>query len=215
MAGASVRAYFFAGPAGRLEALWKAPESISRGSAVVAHAHPLHGGTMHFKVIFRIARELSNAGFGVLRFNFRGVGSSEGVHDGGRGEREDFRAALKEARSLSGLPQIAAGFSFGSAIALSAGAREPDVLAVVAAGVPLDCFPLAEVGRVAKPVLFVSGRDDEFGNPARLREEVQAAFSDPEIVVVPDADHFFTGRLDDLGDAVARFVARVAAEVPR
>jgi len=85
----------------------------------------------------------------------------------------------------------------------------------VAAGVPLDRFSLAEVGRVEKPVLFVSGRDDEFGNPARLREEVQAAFSDPEIVVVADADHFFTGRLDDLGDAVARFVARVAAEVPR
>jgi alpha/beta superfamily hydrolase len=87
MAAGTVHPVTIAGPAGAIEALWKEPEANRLGSAVVAHAHPLHGGTMHFKVVFRIARALSRAGFGVLRFNFRGVGASAGIHDFGVGER--------------------------------------------------------------------------------------------------------------------------------
>src|SRR5689334_16937104 len=136
----ALRAFSLAGPAGRLEALWKDPEAARRGSAVVAHAHPLHGGTMHFKVVFRIARELARAGFGVLRFNFRGVGASEGRHDGGPGEREDFRTALDEAERRAGLPQIAAGFSFGSTVALDVGASDSRVSSLVLAGLPLDRY---------------------------------------------------------------------------
>src|SRR5436190_18359251 len=106
MSGGAVRSITLAGPAGPLEALWKEPDGERAGSAVVAHAHPLHGGTMHFKVVFRIARALSRAGFGVLRFNFRGVGASAGIHDFGRGEEDDFRIALDDAQRRGGVPIV-------------------------------------------------------------------------------------------------------------
>src|SRR5512141_1532324 len=122
----------FPGPAGRLEGLWKEASGPPRGSAVFAHPHPLHGGTLHNKVVFRATRALTAAGYGTLRFNFRGVGLSRGRHDAGRGEVEDFRAALDEAERLGGLPIVAGGFSFGAAAALRASAGDERVLALIA-----------------------------------------------------------------------------------
>jgi hypothetical protein len=199
-----------AGPAGAIEALWKEPEGERRGSAVVAHAHPLQGGTMHFKVVFRIARALSRAGFGVMRFNFRGVGASQGSHDAGRGERDDFLAALDEAERRAGLPAIAAGFSFGSTIALSAGERDARVAALVAAGLPLARWDFEGLGRIGKPALVVSGGRDVFAGSAELSDAAARRFARARLVLVPEADHFFTGRLDAVEDAVFAF----ASEVP-
>src|SRR5712692_3870632 len=86
---------FFEGPAGRIEAILKEPGDEVTGAAIVCHPHPLFGGTMHNKVVFRIARAFAYAGFAVLRFNFRGTGRSQGAHDNGRGEQDDLRAAVK------------------------------------------------------------------------------------------------------------------------
>jgi hypothetical protein len=207
MAG-TVHPISIAGPAGAIEALWKEPEGERRGSAVVAHAHPLHGGTMHFKVVFRIARALSRAGFGVLRFNFRGVGASAGIHDFGRGEREDFRAALGEAERRGGLPMIAAGFSFGSTIAIAAGEDDARVAALVVAGLPVDRW--TPEGRVEKPALVISGGRDEFADAALLAETVQRRFARGRLEIVAGADHFLTDRLDPLEEAVREFASGVA-----
>ena len=168
----------FRGPAGRLEAILMRPEGPPVAAAVVCHAHPLHGGMMHFKVVFRAAKALQSAGLAVLRFNFRGVGRSEGSHDHGAGEQEDARAALFEMEDrFPGLPLVLGGFSFGSAIALRVAARDARVRAVFALGFPLllvDDRPSgasllvrdegrAPLGEVRQPRLFVQGERDEFG----------------------------------------------------
>ena len=135
---ASNETFDFAGPAGRLEAVLVHPEGPPVAAAVVCHAHPLHGGMMHFKVVYRAAKALQSAGLAVLRFNFRGVGRSEGAHDHGTGEQEDARAALFEMQGrFPGLPLVLGGFSFGSAVALGVAARDARVRAVFALGYPL------------------------------------------------------------------------------
>ncbi len=208
MAG-KLKAVRFPGPAGILEGLWKAPSGPSRGSAVFAHPHPLHGGTLHNKVVFRAARALADAGYATLRFNFRGVGASYGRHDEGRGEIGDFQAALREAGRLGGPPLVAGGFSFGSAMALRAAADDPRVVAIVAVGLPLGTLSGGRLPRPRVPALFVTGERDAFGPAGLLREFVGDS---GRIVVVPGADHFFEGKLDELEDAIASFLAALRVE---
>ena len=200
----------FAGPAGRLEAVLVQPDAPPVAAAVVCHAHPLHGGMMHFKPVFRAAKALQEAGLAALRFNFRGVGRSEGVHDGGVGEQDDARAALDEmGRRYPGLPLVLGGFSFGSTMALRVAAREPRVRAVLAMGYPLrrlgDAAPL---GDVRQPRLFVQGGEDEFGPAEEIRATVEPLLPPRELVVVAGADHYLTGRLDELHAAVAAWAGR-------
>src|SRR5690349_16467125 len=127
-----------AGPAGQLEALLEEPEDREpREAAVVCHPHPQHGGTMHNKVVYRIARGLRRSGCVVLRFNYRGVNLSQGVYDRGSGELEDARAALEWLLlRYPDLPYSLAGFSFGARIVLTLGCQRPDVRQVIAAGLP-------------------------------------------------------------------------------
>ena len=207
---ASNGTFDFTGPAGRLEAILTRPESLPVAAAVVCHAHPLHGGMMHFKVVFRAAKALQSAGFAVLRFNFRGVGRSEGVHDHGAGEQEDARAALLEMQDrFPGLPLVLGGFSFGSTVALRLAARDARVRAVFALGYPLsrpaDTAPLEAV---RQPRLFVQGEDDGFGPGEALRALVLELPPPREIVVIPGADHFFDGQLDALQGAIADWAQR-------
>jgi alpha/beta superfamily hydrolase len=218
--GSPVRFFDIAGPAGRLEAVWKEPEGAKRGSAVLAHAHPLHGGTMHFKVLHRMAKAIARAGYGVLRFNFRGVGASEGVHDGGRGELEDFRAALDDAERRGGLPLLAGGFSFGATVALPVGAEDPRVESLIGAGVPLVNWHFGGMRAVAKPTLLVSGERDQFlpsaaRGPSELEEAARKVFWRLSVNFVAGADHFFTDRLDELAAAVFDFAGGVGAEAVR
>src|SRR5207237_3114944 len=108
---------FFEGPAGRIEAILKEPAAPVARAAIVCHPHPLFGGTMHNKVVFRIARAFQDAGFAVLRFNFRGTGRSQGTHDNGRGEQDDLRAAIEFiAQKYPDAEVWLAGFSFGSMV---------------------------------------------------------------------------------------------------
>ena len=207
--GAS-ESFDFAGPAGRLEAVLVLPAAPPVAAAVVCHAHPLHGGMMHFKALFRAAKALQGQGLAVLRFNFRGVGRSEGAHDDGEGEQEDARAALSELeRRFPGLPLVLGGFSFGAVVALRVAARDPRVRAVFALG-----FPLARFGDAAtleaprQPRLFVQGERDPFGAGESLRALAEPLPGPRDIVVVPGADHFFEGRLDALQGAIADWAER-------
>ena len=207
----------FRGPAGRLEAILILPETTPVAGAVVCHAHPLHGGMMHFRVVFRAAKALQSAGLAVLRFNFRGVGRSEGAHDHGAGEQEDVRAALFELQDrFPGLPLVLGGFSFGSVVALRVAARDPRVRAAFALGLPVrmaghlpgtSSFSMAEdratLASIARPRLFVQGEHDEFGPGETLRAFVEPLPPPREIVVVPGTGHFFDGQLDALQGAIA------------
>jgi alpha/beta superfamily hydrolase len=203
-----LRSFVFPGPAGNLEGLWKEPEGSGVGAAVFAHPHPLHGGTLHNKVVFRAARAISRGGYGVLRFNFRGVGLSEGRFDSGRGETDDFRAALDEAERLGGRPLVAGGFSFGSAAALRAIDADPRVVAFIGVGVPLTSEDGARLPRPKVPALFVVGAEDRIGPPAMLGEW---AAGSGRIVEAAGADHFLEGRLEVLEKAISDFLGELAS----
>jgi alpha/beta superfamily hydrolase len=213
---AQQESFDLAGPAGRLEAILMHPDAPPVAAAVVCHAHPLHGGVMHFKVVFRAAKALQQEGVAALRFNFRGVGRSQGKHDDGRGEQDDVRAALGEMQGrFPGLPLLVAGFSFGSIMALRVGLHDDRVRAAIALGLPLSHVPdtsFLDGSRV--PRLFVQGARDEFGPEAALRAVVEPLPPPREVVVVPDADHFFGGHLDELFEAVRGWAARRPWEAP-
>jgi uncharacterized protein len=198
---------FFEGPAGRVEAILKEPLTPAGRIAVVCHPHPLFGGTMHNKVVYRIAKSFQNASFAVLRFNFRGVGHSQGEHDEGRGEQDDLRAAIKFMKEKYPDAEVwLAGFSFGSSVVLRAGCSDSSIRALVAAGAPVSKFDFIEVMACDKPKLFVQGGLDEFGRPADL-ERFVAKLSEPKTLkIIEGADHFFEGRLAELEKAVSDFI---------
>ena len=198
-----------AGPAGRLEALLMNPDGPATTAAVICHAHPLHGGIMHFKVLFRAAKALQAHGAAVLRFNFRGVGRSEGTHDEGRGEQGDAAAAVGEvARRFPGLPIVLGGFSFGSAMAVRVGCSDARVKALLVMGFPASM--LTETSFLAsctQPRLFVQGEEDAYANGERIRALVEPLPEPRTLVVIPGSDHFFTGHLDALQAAVESWAA--------
>src|SRR5579864_5028810 len=125
--GSAIRSFFLDGPAGQLEALLNPGSDNATHSAVVCHPHPLFGGTMHTKAVFHTMKALNGFGFPVLRFNFRGVGLSEGDHDFGQGETDDVRTALDWLDREFHLPLFFAGFSFGAAVGLSVACPDPRV----------------------------------------------------------------------------------------
>jgi len=208
----TLKAVTFSGPAGRLEGLWKEPEGSRKGGAIFAHPHPLQGGTLHNKVVYRSTKALALAGWETLRFNFRGVGASEGLHDAGRGEMADFRAAMDEVERRTGLGILAGGFSFGSAVALRAIRGDPRVSAYLGVGLPGASVSIADTPRPSVPALFVVGEKDTFGPPDSLRDFVRDS---GEIVVIPGADHFFAGHLDDLEATIRAFLDRLPEGEPR
>jgi uncharacterized protein len=207
-ATSKLQAILFSGPAGRLEGLWKDAAGERRGSAVFAHPHPLYGGTLHNKVVFRAARALTGGGLATLRFNFRGVGLSEGEYDAGRGEVADFRAAMDEAERRGGLPIVAGGFSFGSAAALRAIAGDGRVSAFLGIGLPLATESAAGLAPPSVPALFVTGERDTYGPPPLVAKFLAGS---SELVIVPGADHFFEGKLDALEAVLSRFLAALPA----
>ncbi len=204
---------FLDGPAGKLEALLKEPAGEITRAAVVCHPHPLFGGTMHNKVVYRVAKAFFDSGFAALRFNFRGVGRSEGAHDAGRGEQDDLRAAIRFIEEkYTGAEIWLAGFSFGAAVLLRAGCPNPLIRAMIAVGAPVSKYDFASDAICDKSALFVQGELDEFGTVADL-EKLIAALSGPvEMKVIEGADHFFEGHLDELARAVSGFITSVKSE---
>lgn len=208
MSGVRIERTFVTGPAGPLEALLEwLPETQPRMAALVCHPHPLFGGTMHTKIVFRAAKSALNLGFPTLRFNFRGVGRSSGAFDDGDGEREDVRAALN---FLSGrfpaLPMALIGFSFGSWVGLAVGATDPRVAALVGLGVPVGSSDMSFLAGVSKPKLIVQGTQDVYGPRERV-EQVYATLAPPKSIAwITGADHFFTDKLDEAQAAVRLFL---------
>jgi alpha/beta superfamily hydrolase len=205
-----IESHFIEGPAGRLEALLEEPEDTDPTEAcLVCHPHPLYGGTMHNKVVYRIARGLRRAGGAVLRFNFRGVNLSQGVHDHGFGEVEDARAALDYLRGIyPALPFTLAGFSFGSRVILrlgcsigAAGSERPQRL--IAVGFPTTLGNFDYLAACRLPKMFVHSTNDIHG-PKEALSAAFESFADPkQLKFIEAGDHFFAGSLDQLEEAVA------------
>lgn len=207
------------GPAGRLEAIVDEPAAVGgvneeglveRGldaglhaAVVLAHPHPQYGGTMHTKVVYQTAKAFKRIGCAVLRFNFRGTGTSDGAYDEGRGEMDDFRAALAFMRGqYPDAPIWAAGMSFGAWIALTVGASDPRVTTLLGIAPPLSRYDFEPVRASTKPKFFIQGERDELC-PLKEMQEFYARAADPkELVVVEAADHLFDGKVLEVGDAI-------------
>jgi uncharacterized protein len=194
-----IESLFIDGPAGRLEALLEEPEDREPNqAALVCHPHPQHGGTMHNKVVYRMARALRQSGAVVLRFNYRGVNLSHGEYGHGVGELEDARAALALLRSrYPQLPFLLAGFSFGSRIILRLGCQTPGVTRLIAAGFPANLSDSQSLGQCLVPKVFVVSTHDEFC-PVPAMEAYFATLPEPkELIWVDATDHFFSDKLEE------------------
>jgi alpha/beta superfamily hydrolase len=214
------RTYFIPAPAGRLEALlWDVPLREDGANpplaAVVCHPHPLFGGTMHNKVVYQTAKTLHRFGLPVLRFNFRGVGSSEGAHDEGRGEQEDVSAALDFlAGEYPGSPLLLAGFSFGSWVGLRVGCKDARVSDLIGLGLPVGDLVgdrgFSYLDACNKPKLLVNGEFDQYGPPYKLHALVEKLPPDAKartsVAIISGGDHFFTGHLPELGRTIAAWL---------
>lgn len=199
-----LRGVTLAGPAGVLEGLLQERETHDHTiAAVVCHPHPLHGGTLHNKVVHRIASVLHEIGAAVLRFNFRGVAGSAGVFDHGAGELDDARAALRwmEARH-SGARLWVAGFSFGSWVAARLAASEPRVERVILVAPPVASLDFSTMRSATVPKLVFQGTQDEVTPLATLEAAVPGWAAPKTLVKIEGASHFFDRRLAALGDAM-------------
>ena len=191
---------------GQLEAILKQPRGPAKGVALVLHPHPLGGGTMHNKVVFRAASALNDAGLITLRINFRGVGQSSGAHDEGRGELEDVRAGLDYlAREFAGLRITLCGFSFGARVGLEGAMSDQRVVNLISIGTPVGKYDFSFLEANRKPILFVHGDQDEFGSLPELRDLIDKLKQNNESVtlrVIKNCGHFFEGHLDELKQAI-------------
>ena len=208
MADVFHRSFFIEGEAGRLEAmLWTVANAEPERAAVVCHPHPLFGGTMHNKVVYQAAKALHGRGIPVLRFNFRGAGLSEGTHDKGRGELNDVRAALNYLTTkFPGRSILLGGFSFGAWVGLRAGCEDARVTKLIGLGLPVNDSDLSYLRTCPKAKLIIQGGNDQFGSRANL-EALFAAMPDPKrLVVVEGVDHFFAGKLEQVGAAINQWL---------
>lgn len=213
------RSVFIEGSAGRLEGLFWNPAHIYSAQtkppivAVVCHPHPLFGGTMHNKVVYQVARTLDRIGVPSLRFNFRGVGLSVGIHDRGHGEQDDVRAALNYmAGEFPETPIVIAGFSFGCWVGLRVGSEDSRVTELVGVGPPVGNSNFSYLTKTDKPRIFILGEKDQYGSPAQL-EELIATFPAAtqgvtQSVIVPGADHFFVGQLNEVDGALTSWLIK-------
>jgi hypothetical protein len=193
-------------PVGPLEGILEMPPHYTGSAgAVVAHPHPLYGGTMRNKVVARLAVALLEAGAAVVRFNFRGVEGSGGAHDRGDGERDDVLAALDFlGRKAAPRVRMLAGFSFGAWVSARVAVSRPDLPWLLSVGSPLGMYDYRFIDDCPQAVLFVQGDRDEFGSVAEIAGLCRPGQPARSMVVVKGADHFFTGRLRALQEAVCR-----------
>ena len=210
----TIKSLFLEGPAGRLEALLNAGAENATQAAVVCHPHPLFGGSMHNKVVYQVNKTFDRLGIAVLRFNFRGVGLSDGSHAGGVGEGDDVRAALDFlAHEFAGTPLLLAGFSFGSWVGLRTGCKDSRVADLIGLGLPVGNLANQEFSYLEvcdKPKLLVSGEFDAYGPPEKMQAMVEKfpprAKKGTRVVIIPGADHFFAGHLPEVDRAISTWL---------
>jgi hypothetical protein len=219
-------AFDIPGPAGRLEALLDDPawdchigpvrgedltrvsldadsDAAPRVAVVLAHPLPTGGGTMHNKVVYQIAKGFCRTGAAVLRFNFRGVGTSEGEFDDGPGEVADYRAALDfMASRYPGVEIWAAGFSFGAWVAMTVGAMDDRVSALIGIAPPVEHYDFSDVLESLKPKFFIQGDRDDLCPYQSMREFYARVPGPKELVTIDGADHLFDGKTSEVAEAV-------------
>ncbi|HTS70509.1 MAG TPA: alpha/beta family hydrolase [Terriglobia bacterium] len=190
------------------------PQVTPHHVALVCHPHPLYGGTMHNKVVYRAAKAALQLGLPTLRFNFRGAGKSVGTFTGGDGEREDVRAALGYLAShYPGLPVCLMGFSFGAWVGLAVGSADPQVIALVGLGVPVNTLDFGFLREVRKPKLILQGTRDEFGSVVQVSDFYDSLAEPKQLHWVQAADHFFAGKLDEVQEVVQHFLSPIIREL--
>jgi len=196
------------GPAGPLEALLDEPDGEPRAVAVFGHPHPLHGGTMHTKALYRAAKSMPRIGVAALRFNFRGVGGSAGTFDAGPGEKEDFKAAISFiSERYPDLPIWAAGMSFGSWIAMIAGAEDARVSLLLGIAPPVDRYDFDALKTCTLPKFIIHGEADELISIKDVRKFYSQLPEPKELVTIEDANHLFEGKTSLVGEAVEDLLA--------
>ncbi len=190
---------------GQLEAILKEPAGETKGVALVCHPHPMGGGTMHNKVVFRAAAGLVDAGLITLRFNFRGVGASDGEHDGAA-EKQDVRDALDYlSENYPDQPITLAGFSFGTRMGSEVGMTDERVVRLISIGTPVDKYDDFDfLENLRKPILFVHGDQDEFGSVESLQRLVEKVSrnTETELVIFENCGHFFDDHLSELRETI-------------
>jgi uncharacterized protein len=198
------------GPAGRLEALLNLGSADAPYSVLLCHPHPLGGGTMHNKVVYHAMKAFQSFGFPVLRFNFRGTGLSEGVHDEGRAEVDDVRAGLDWLQREFRLPILFAGFSFGANVGLRAACGDARVQGIACLGLPIHAegrdYHYDFLPHCVQPKLFLSGDADQYAAKDAIAAIVATAAPPVQIVFVSGADHFFTGKLQQMQLAIRNWI---------
>jgi uncharacterized protein len=183
------------------------PQKVFRNLALVCHPHPVYGGTMHNKVVYRAAKTAIGLGLPTLRFNFRGAGKSVGTFTGGEGEREDVRAALNHLTArFPNLPVIIMGFSFGSWVGLEVGASDARVSTLVGLGVPTSVTDFTFLLDVRKPKLIVQATQDQYGPREQVAKLFRKLAEPKQLRWVDGADHFYTERLDEVQQALQEFL---------
>lgn len=188
---------------GRLEAILKEPAGERKGAALVAHPHPLGGGTMHNKVVYRAAAGLVEADLATLRFNFRGVGGSTGTHDEGLGEMDDVRTAIEYLEeNYKGEEITFAGFSFGSRFGLETVLNDPHVPRLISIGTPAAKYDYSFLKACDKPILFIHGDQDDIAPIEPAREIYDQLTCEKEFITFKNSGHFFDKHLNELKDAV-------------
>ena len=196
------------GPSGMLEGRVDcAASSRPQGSAVICHPHPLYGGSMHNKVVHTLAKSLAAHNYTAMRFNFRGVGTSEGRYDDGIGEVDDALAVVEWLHMQQGSqPLILAGFSFGAFIALAVAAKiKPAALITVAP--PVRMFDFDKLQSVHCPWLLVQGDEDEIVDVQSVENWIDTLVKPPQLKIIQGSSHFFHGKLIELRSVCDQFLS--------
>ncbi len=208
------KTFLLPGPTGVLEVMSACPDPSKEAPAtvVICHPHPLQGGTMHNKVVHTLARSFGELGLRSVRFNFRGIGASQGSFDRGEGETDDVLAVLAWARAQRPRDEIwLAGFSFGGYVAAQAAHRFDDVRQLVTVAPAVHLYDFESMTLPPVPWLVIQGDADEVVSVEAVRKWVAQRQPSPDLVVLAGVDHFFHGRLHDLRAVVQE---RLAARVP-
>ena len=198
----------FNGPDGRLEGRYNHSSETNAPIALVLHPHPQHGGTMNNKIVYRIYQVFLNRGFSVLRFNFRGVGRSQGEFDHGSGELNDAAAALDWMQTVNPDARTCwvAGFSFGAWIAMQLLMRRPEISGFISVAPPANMYDFSFLAPCPSSGIIIEGNRDAIAAPeavAKLADKLRAQKQiTVDYTVIDNADHYFTNKLDDLMEIV-------------
>jgi hypothetical protein len=186
--------FLFPGPAGNIET-WFVPQENAKGTVIICHPHPLFGGTMMNKVVTTLAKTLRELNLNTVRFNFRGIGKTEGTHDEGRGEVEDVIALANWIRSQTNGELWLAGFSFGGYVAARATSQLENITQLISIAPQVSRFHELPIGPITCPWLIVQGDKDDVVEPEEVYAWVKTLNPQPTLIRLPEAGHFFHGQL--------------------